>query len=197
MTLAEEGSGGRMEYGYNARNFRTLFRDGEGNETRYMYDGMGRLLALYRPRAWKEQRGEYSYRYDFLERLIDTTRPDGSHDRQIRDGEGNILKKVHPNTYDKSRDDGDGIRYDYNSDGKQIRIHYPDGGCERMFYDCEGRRIRQVLPEAYQAETDDGMGYGYEYDVAGNLTRVMSPEGNQEAAYTYDLCGNILPIRMP
>jgi len=67
--------GGRMEYGYNARNFRTLFRDGEGNETRCMYDGMG---------------------------------------------------------------------------------------------------------------------YGYEYDAAGNLTRVMSPEGNQEAAYTYDLCGNIL-----
>ena len=59
-----------------------------------------------------------------------------------------------------------------------------------MFYDCEGRRIRHVLPEAYQAETDDGKGYGYEYDAAGNLTRVVSPEGNQEAAYTYDLCGN-------
>ena len=49
-----------------------------------------------------------------------------------------------------------------------------------------------MLPEAYQAETDDGKGYGYEYDAAGNLTRVVSPEGNQEAAYTYDLCGNIL-----
>jgi len=43
-------------------------------------------------------------------------------------------------------DDGEGIRYEYDSDGNQIRIHYPDGGCERMFYDQEGRRIKHVQP---------------------------------------------------
>jgi len=107
--------------------------------------------------------------------VIDTLRPDGSHERLLRDGEGHILKKVHPNAYQKDPDDGEGIRYEYDSDGNQIRIHYPDGCCERMFYDCEGRRIRHVLPEAYQAETDDGKGYGYEYDAAGNLSRVVSP----------------------
>ena len=190
--MAKEDDCGRMEYGYNAKNFRTMVRDGEGNESRYLYDGMGRLLAMYPPKAWKEQKGEYSYQYDFLDRLIDTIRPDGSHERQIRDGEGHILKKVHPNAYDRGIDDGEGIRYEYDSDGNQIRTRYPDGGCERFFYDANGKRIKHVLPEAYQEKTDDGTGYCYEYDTAGNLANIMAPEGNTESEYTYDLCGNVL-----
>lgn len=131
--MAEEDVCGRTEYGYNARNKRALVRDGEGNEFRWMYDGMGRLLAMYPPLAWKHQKGEYSYSYDFLDRLVDTKNPDGAHERQMRDGEGNILKKIHPNSYDSYLDDGEGITYDYDSDGNNIRIHYPDGGCERIF----------------------------------------------------------------
>ncbi|MFT4104627.1 MAG: DUF6531 domain-containing protein, partial [Lacrimispora sp.] len=190
--MAEEDSYGRTEYGYNARNLRTMVRDGEGNETRWMYDGMGRLLAYYPPKAWKSGKEEYSYRYDFLDRLIDTIRPDESHERQMRDGEGHILKKVHPNAYDKSIDDGEGIRYEYDGDGNQIRIHYPDGGCERIFYDAEGHRVKHVLPEAYDKECDDGSGYCYEYDDAGNLTKVITPEGEAEAVYGYDLRGNVI-----
>lgn len=45
----------------------------------------------------------------------------------MRDGEGNVLKRVHPNAYDSCRDDGEGTTYDYDSDGNNIRIHYPDG----------------------------------------------------------------------
>ncbi len=45
---------------------------------------------------------------------------------QYADGEGRILKKVHPNAYDAVLDDGEGTTYD--SDGNNIRIHYPDGG---------------------------------------------------------------------
>ena len=125
--MAQEDVCGRTEYGYNARNRRALVRDGEGNETRWMYDGMGRLLALYLPKAWKEQHGEYSYSYDFLDRLIHTKNPDGGHERLMRDGEGNVLKRVNPNAYDPSRDDGEGTTYDYDSDGNNIRIHYPTG----------------------------------------------------------------------
>lgn len=190
--MAWEDECGRMEYGYNAKNHRTMVRDGEGNESHYMYDGMGRLLAMYTPKAWKARKGEYVYKYDFLDRLTDTIKPDGSHKRQIRDGEGNILKKVHPNAYDEERDDGEGIRYDYDSDGNNIRIHYPDGGCERFFYDPEGNRIKHVLPEYYDAGRDDGIGTAYEYDITGRLIRVIGPEGNTEAKFTYDLDGNVL-----
>ncbi|WP_077611728.1 RHS repeat-associated core domain-containing protein [Clostridium sp. Marseille-P2415] len=188
--MAEEDDCGRTEYGYNAKNYRTLVRDGEGNESRFLYDGMGRLLAMYPPKAWKEQKGEYTYRYDFLDRLIDTVYPDEGHERQMRDGEGNVLKKVHPNAYDRAADNGEGIVYDYDGDGNQIRIHYPDGGCERIFYDANGNRIKHVLPEFYDARTDDGEGWLYTYDDAGHLETVTGPDGGIQAGYTYDISGN-------
>lgn len=189
--MAQEDACGRTEYGYNARNKRALVRDGEGNETRWMYDGMGRLLALYLPKAWKEQHGEYSYSYDFLDRLIHTKNPDGGHERLMRDGEGNVLKRVHPNAYDSCRDDGEGTTYDYDSDGNNIRIHYPDGGCERIFYDSEGNRIRHVMPESYDPQTDDGEGFTYTYDACSRLTGVTGPDGVRQASYTYDPAGNL------
>ena len=83
----------------------------------------------------------------------------------MRDGEGNVLKRVHPNAYDSCRDDGEGTTYDYESDGNNIRIHYSDGGCERMFYDAAGNRIRHVMPESYDPQTDDGEGFTYTYDA--------------------------------
>ncbi|GKG98488.1 MAG: RHS repeat-associated core domain-containing protein [Enterocloster bolteae] len=190
--MALEDDCGRVEYAYNAKNYRTMVRDGEGNESHYMYDGMGRLLAMYMPKAWKTRKDEYVYKYDFLDRLIDTIRPDGSHQRQIRDGEGNILKNVHPNAYDALTDDGEGIRYEYDSDGNNIRIHYPDGGCERIFYDAEGKRTKHVMPEYYDPILDDGIGTSYEYDFAGRLAKIILPDGTVEAEYGYDLSGNIL-----
>jgi RHS repeat-associated protein len=188
--MAEEDVCGRQEYGYNARNHRTMVRDGEGNESRYLYDGMGRLLAMYPPKAWKEQKWEYTYQYDFLDRRIDTIWPDGSHERQILDGEGNVLKKIHPNSYVKDMENGEGISYDYDSDGNQIRIHHPDGGCERIFYDANGNRIKHVMPESYDAKKDDGEGWQYTYDDGGHLERVTGPDGSQQVEYTYDLLGN-------
>ncbi len=192
--MAEEDGCGRREYGYNAKNHRTVVRDGEGNESRYLYDGMGRLLAMYPPKAWKEQKGEYTYQYDFLDRRTDTRRPDGSHDRQILDGEGKVLKKIHPNSYQMHADDGEGISYEYDSDSNQIRIRYPDGGCERFFYDANGNRIKHILPESYDPAKDDGAGWQYIYDDAEHLERVTGPDGSVQAEYTYDLLGN--PTRM-
>lgn len=190
--LAQEDDCGRTEYGYNARNKRTLVRDGEGNESRWLYDGMGRLLAMYPPKAWKEKKGEYHYAYDFLDRLTDTINPDGSHERQMRDGEGRILKKVHPNAYDAGLDDGEGVTYEYDSDGNNIRIHYPDGGCERMFYDAEGNRVKHVLPEAYDIQKDDGAGWSYTYDSENRLKTVTGPNGVLLFSAEYDLAGNLV-----
>ena len=189
--LAQEDVCGRTEYGYNARNKRTLVRDGEGNESRWSYDGMGRLLAMYTPKAWKEKKGEYTYSYDFLDRLTDTINPDGSHERQMRDGEGRILKKVHPNAYDAALDDGEGVTYEYDSDGSNIRIRYPDGGCERMFYDAAGNRTKHILPEAYDAQKDDGEGWTYTYDAENRMKTVTGPDGALLFTAEYDLSGNL------
>ena len=138
--MAQEDVCGRTEYGYNARNRRALVRDGEGNETRWMYDGMGRLLALYLPKAWKEQHGEYSYSYDFLDRLIHTKNPDGGHERLMRDGEGNVLKRVHPNAYDSCRDDGEETAYVYDLCGNRLK-KLDKSGTEEYHYNRKNQLI--------------------------------------------------------
>ena len=112
----------------------------------------------------------------------------------MRDGEGNVLKRVHPNAYDLYRDDGEGTTYDYDSDGNNIRIHYPDGGCERIFYDSEGNRICHVMPESYDPQTDDGEGFTYTYDACSRLTGVTGPDGGRQASYAYDPAGNLPQI---
>ena len=191
--LTEDDGAVRWEYAYNKGGYRTMERDGEGNETRYLYDGMGRKLALYTPIQWKEQSGKRTeYRYDFLERLIDTAYPDGSHERKYRDGEGNVLKEVHPNAYDGKTQDGEGTTYDYDGENRVLRIHYPDGGVERFFYDSNGNRIKHVLPEQYDPETDDGAGWQYAYDEGNRLVSVTGPEGITEETYAYDLRGNCI-----
>ena len=189
--LTEDDGAVRWEYAYNKGGYRTMERDGEGNETRYLYDGMGRKLALYTPIQWKEQSGKRTeYRYDFLERLIDTAYPDGSHERKYRDGEGNVLKEVHPNAYDNKTQDGEGTTYDYDGENRVLRIRYPDGGVERFFHDSNGNRIKHVLPEQYDPETDDGAGWQYAYDEGNRLVSVTGPEGITEETYAYDLRGN-------
>ncbi|MCH5262821.1 MAG: AHH domain-containing protein, partial [Lachnospiraceae bacterium] len=191
--LTEDDGAVRWEYAYNKGGYRTMERDGEGNETRYLYDGMGRKLALYTPIQWKEQSGKRTeYRYDFLERLIDTAYPDGSHERKYRDGEGNVLKEVHPNAYDNKTQDGEGTAYDYDGENRMLRIHYPDGGVERFFHDSNGNRIKHVLPEQYNEKTDDGAGWQYAYDEGNRLVSVTGPEGTIEETYAYDLRGNCI-----
>ncbi|MEY8268875.1 RHS repeat-associated core domain-containing protein [Lachnospiraceae bacterium 64-25] len=189
--LSEDDGAVRWEYAYNQGGWRTMERDGEGNETHYLYDGMGRKLAMYSPRQWAEKSGKRTdYRYDFLERLTDTAYPDGSHEKLFRDGEGNILKKVHPNAYDGKTKDGEGTSYDYDGENRLLRIHYPDGGVERFFYDAEGNRIKHVLPEQYDETLDDGEGWTYAYDAGDRLVSVTGPEGIVENTYAYDPWGN-------
>ncbi len=189
--LWEEDSAGRTEYGYNRSGWQTMVRDGEGNETHFLYDGMGRKLACYSPKQWKEKKGKRTeYRYDFLERLMDTEYADGSHEKLVRDGEGNILKEVHPNAYDPVTKDGAGTVYEYDGDNRLLRIRYPDGGVERFFYDGAGNRIKHVLPEQYDAERDDGEGWNYTYDEGNRLIAMTGPDGVVEETYAYDLWGN-------
>jgi YD repeat-containing protein len=143
--LWEEDAAGRREYAYNRNGWQTMERDGEGNETHRLYDGAGRMTALYSPAQWQAGNGKRTeYRYDFLDRLEETIHSDGSHEKQFLDGEGNILKKVHPNAYDQKTGDGEGTCYEYDTDGHLLRTVYPDGGVERSFYDGEGRLVKHV-----------------------------------------------------
>ena len=66
---------GTVELSYNSRNFVTERKDGEGYDSHWIYDKMGNLNTYYPAKQWKNKEGGYEYKYDFLERLIDTIPP--------------------------------------------------------------------------------------------------------------------------
>lgn len=177
---------GTVQLSYNSRNYMTGRTDGEGYESRWFYDRMGKLAAYYPAKQWKNQTDGYEYRYDFLERQVDTISPLKRHKRLFRDFDGNVLRTVHPVSYAGKGEDGEGTVYDYDQDGNRIRIHYADGGIERRFYDADGHMLRQIMPEDYDRELDDGAGYGYTYDRQGRLISIRDPEGNCLHRYTYN-----------
>ena len=184
--MSIENAYGAVEMSYNSRNFVTSRIDGEGNESRWFYDRMGSLTDYCPAKQWKEQAGGYQYRYDFLERLVDTVTPLNEHHRQYRNFDGDIIRTIHPVSYAQKGEDGAGTRYDYDKDGNCIRIHYADGGTERRFYDAEGRMLKQVMPESYDPKTDDGAGFTCHYDIRGRLVQIHDPEGNRLRSYEYN-----------
>ena len=181
-----------MELAYNSRNFVTSRIDGEGYTTRRFYDRMGNLTTYYPPVQWEKKESGYEYRHDFLERVVDTISPLQEHHRVFRNFDGDITSRIHPVSYALKGDEGEGTRYEYDSDGNCIRILYPDGGVERRFYDADGNMIKQVQPESYDADSDDGNGYRYAYDACGRMTEVQDPEGNILHTYEYNGHGQIL-----
>ncbi len=141
---------------------------------------------------WEKKESGYEYRHDFLERVVDTISPLQEHHRVFRNLDGDITSRIHPVSYALKGEEGEGTRYEYNSDGNCIRILYPDGGVERRFYDADGNMIKQVQPESYDADSDDGNGYRYAYDACGRMTEVQDPGGNILHTYEYNGHGQIL-----
>ena len=183
---------GTVELAYNSRNFVTSRIDGEGYTTRRFYDRMGNLTTYYPPVQWEKKESGYEYRHDFLERVVDTISPLQEHHRVFRNFDGDITSRIHPVSYALKGEEGEGTRYEYDSDGNCIRILYPDGGVERRFYDTDGNMIKQVQPESYDADSDDGNGYRYAYDACGRMTEVQDPGGNILHTYEYNGHGQIL-----
>ncbi|MHC1748091.1 MAG: DUF6531 domain-containing protein [Cellulosilyticaceae bacterium] len=190
--MSIENTYGKVEFGYNALNYVTSIKDGEGNVSRKMYDKMGNLISYYTPKALKQGTKGYDYKYDFLDRLVEVVNPLEEHFKNFTNTEGKITKSIHPNTYDPKTGDGEGIYYCYDQDNNCIKKINLDGGTERFFYDAEGNLIKHVLPEYYDVKQDDGIGYTYTYNAMNQLTHIVSPEGIYEHRYTYDLQGNMI-----
>ena len=177
---------GTVELAYNSRNFVTRRTDGEGYTSHRFYDRMGKLTAYYPPVQWERKEGAHEYRYDFMERLVDTITPLQEHRRVFRNFDGKIINKVHPVSYALHGEGGEGTRYEYDSNGNCIRTIHPDGGVERRFYDADGNMVKQVLPESYDAAADGGAGYRYVYDSCRRLAMVQDSEGNTLHSYEYN-----------
>ena len=187
-----KNSYGTVSYGYTNRNYRSSYQNGEGEERRYLYDPMGRLYAYYPPRSWEEQSHAYEYRHDFMARETKTITPEGACYERVLNGEGDVLKEIHPNAQTGGLQEQPGVVYEYDGDANPIRIHYPEGGCERRFYDGAGNLVKKVEPEYYQPEHDDGAGYQYAYDAGNHLIKETNPEGEVVVCYEYDVYGSLI-----
>lgn len=73
----------------------------------------------------------FRYRYDYLDRLIETRDPYGTIHRTIVDMDGNITKEIHPESYNSKTDDGEGVTYTYDADQNRITRTRPDGETTR------------------------------------------------------------------
>ncbi|MBQ3784484.1 MAG: hypothetical protein II838_13765 [Lachnospiraceae bacterium] len=110
----ENNSGRKTEYRYEEKTGKIereiqWLSETQAVETRYGYDRFGRMtevtdaignvLKLVTPNAHKDGgAGEaaFRYRYDYLDRQIESKDPYGTIHRTFVDMDGNVIKEVHP-----------------------------------------------------------------------------------------------------
>ena len=74
---------------------------------------------------------------------------DGSITRQFYDADGQLIKVISPNEYQRAGDYGKGLQYTYDTQGNVLTVIRPDGKIlESNIYDADG----QIL------HTQDGTG---------------------------------------
>lgn len=186
---------GRISYGYNSMNYRTLVEDNEGNCTRYVYDKLNNLIKIIYPNEYDCTTGEGAgviYEYDEMDTFVRMTDALGNVFATPVNCDGRIIKEINPNTYDPLTEDGQGLVHEYDWDSLRTRTIFPDGGIQRMKYDVKGNLIKNIQPMEYHAETDDGDGYEYEYDSMDRLVLIRNPLGVVEKYFEYDISGKLV-----
>jgi len=186
---------GEVEFGYNNLNKRTSIKDAKGNTTNLMYDKMGNLVKKTTPNQNAINNYEvigYRYKYDFMDRLIETVDPLDNVYEVKYDAEGNVIKEINPNYMDRGIGDGIGVEYEYDEANRRTKIKYPTGGTKRIKYDRAGNITKIIEAVNYKAETDEGPGKTYEYDNRNRLVIVRDAEGKVERKFIYDIEGRVV-----
>ena len=112
-------------YEFNEFNKLGLVRDRNGNETRYVYDGMGKLLAVIDPAG-------LSLTFTYTgEKVTAMTDPAGRTTHLLYDSDGNLIEITDPDGLSRS--------FGYDEDHHLIRETTKGGAQERTFYDFAGR----------------------------------------------------------
>ena len=185
---------GTVRLGYNNMDFLCLCVDSMGNTQKYVYDLVFNLKKVVLPNNFFPKGAELGteYEYDPFHNLIRSTDELGHVLATLRDGEGNIVKEINPNTYDSFTQDGEGIINIYDPDDRKVKIVYPTGEVESIKYDSVGNIIKKIQPAEYDETLDDGPGFSYEYDCANRLVQITSPDGTVLKRYVYNLSGSII-----
>jgi len=165
-------------YSYNARGDQLTETDPLDNVTTSTYDANGNRLTESRTRTLADGTTETlvtSFTYDALDRVTETTAPDGSTTRTAYDPLGKV----------KSRTDALGrvTTMAYDLMGRLATTTYPDETTTERSYDAEGRVLTR---------TDRGGRITrFTYDDAGRLLTTTHPDDATESQ-SYDLAGQLV-----
>jgi YD repeat-containing protein len=195
--VAVTSADGESTYAYNGLDIMSMATDPMGHTTRYLYNRMTDLIGLVRPNHHvhgEPDIAKETYTNDAFHHRLSRTDCTGAVYAVHRDGEGNIIKEINPNTYNRETDDGEGIIYIYDDYDRAVRVCYPGGGILRRWYDPAGNVIKICSPTQYDKITDNGAGYSYEYDSMGRVVQETAPDRTVLWRYVYDLRGNLLKI---
>jgi YD repeat-containing protein len=113
------------------------------------------------------------YRYDVLDRLVTTTRPDGTSTSQTYDAENHRVSST-----DAA---GNVTRYAYDPVGRLVRTTYADNAATSTVYDGAGNAVQTVDELGHVRWTA--------YDADARVTSMTDPLG-AATLETYDAAGN-------
>ncbi len=196
------------KYNYNTLNQIVETVDGNGNHTKYTYDGLGNVLAKTETVNGKEVKTSYeydsmgnvtsltdangnktSYEYDSLNRRTKEILADGSFTTYSYDANGNLASYIDPN--------GTTVTNTYDTLNRLTKRSIARGTNvlgvteETYSYDVLGRLIggnddqNNTLAFEYDGfnnltkETNNGKSVSYGYDENGNLTNLITPSGKK------------------
>lgn len=195
----------RFEYDTFGRMVAAI--DGNGNRTRYSYQGMsGKAASVVMPEGTT-----FDYSYDAAGRCMSITgemgmvqfgytnlnlqsmRIDalGNTTKYFYDMLGNLTKVVLPNQYNGQIGDGIGFQYSYDAMDHQVLSIDPVGNIVATPYNKQGKLSKQINPNTYNPHTGEGLGIEYVYDEEGRRIKTVYPDGGIERI-KYDSCGNIV-----
>lgn len=188
----------------------TVITDANGNETKYEYDRLGRLVKESDPLGnvisySYDSKGNLtlktdatgattSYSYDSLGRLLKKSYPDNTTETFSYDAKGNILTATNANTsysftYNTSGKvasvaDSSGriVSYSYDSLGNKTKLIYPEGSTVTYSYG-NANRLKSIV-------NGGGKTYSFTYDSLGRRSKLLLPNGTS-ANYAYDNSGRL------
>lgn len=199
VTRAEYDAAGRLTDSYDAND----------NRTHYVYDQLGRTIAVTRVVGALDGVGNTQtddvttmYAYDVAGRVTDVTNPDpdaaGARVSTVVHYEYDLLDNMTSVTVAYGTSLAATTVYTYDRLGRLTDVEDPTGRKVHYTYDQLSRltsqsRVVGDVDSPTNGETDDSI-VRYEYDKAGRVLKTIDPL-NRETRYTYDTLGRTIETR--
>ncbi|MFO0609800.1 MAG: DUF6531 domain-containing protein [Polyangiales bacterium] len=211
LTRVDDVDGSTIAIDRDARGMAAAIRRSNGGSESATYDRRGRPVEI------RDARGALAIQYDACGRALSVRDAAGRERRFSYDGEGNVTAEEGPDGprtfryvghhWLAGRGDGPGPTYEYDTEGRVVRVRNELGEASAVEYgprgdvlaqvDFGGRRWRYVndaLGRPVEVVAPDGSTTRLEYDAMDRVTREVFADG-EERAFRYRADGLLLEAR--